>query len=150
MGNNKCKLGKPGKHISFAHICTILEPVFCIFFELANILKWQFQTGENQNWLTQENKHGQLGLGDFVSSATPKPIASLHSRPVVRVLVRKISISIYIYLHLSLIHSTLVSMATGNKMGPVASYLLTYKTFFCFPRFFDPKTEVSVVVPVIP
>lgn len=32
-----------------------------------------------------ENKHGQLGLGDFVSSATPKPIASLHSRPVVRV-----------------------------------------------------------------
>lgn len=32
-----------------------------------------------------ENRHGQLGLGDFVSSATPKPIASLHSRPVVRV-----------------------------------------------------------------
>ncbi|CAJ1327670.1 unnamed protein product [Effrenium voratum] len=32
-----------------------------------------------------ENKHGQLGVGDFVSSATPKPVPSLHSRPVVRV-----------------------------------------------------------------
>jgi len=30
-----------------------------------------------------ENRHGQLGFGDFVSSATPKPVASLHSRPVV-------------------------------------------------------------------
>mmetsp|Transcript_54985 Transcript_54985/g.159668 ORF Transcript_54985/g.159668 Transcript_54985/m.159668 type:complete len:1155 (-) Transcript_54985:465-3929(-) len=32
-----------------------------------------------------ENKHGQLGVGDFVSSATPKPVAGLHSRPVVRI-----------------------------------------------------------------
>eukprot|EP00928_Gymnodinium_smaydae_P032052 TRINITY_DN23325_c0_g1_i1.p1 TRINITY_DN23325_c0_g1~~TRINITY_DN23325_c0_g1_i1.p1 ORF type:complete len:1132 (-),score=226.18 TRINITY_DN23325_c0_g1_i1:121-3453(-) len=31
-----------------------------------------------------ENKNGQLGLGDFVSTATPKPVAALHSRPVVR------------------------------------------------------------------
>ena len=32
-----------------------------------------------------ENKHGQLGVGDFVSTATPKPVPSLQSRPVVRV-----------------------------------------------------------------
>ncbi|CAK8999228.1 unnamed protein product [Durusdinium trenchii] len=32
-----------------------------------------------------ENKHGQLGSGDFVSSATPKVVASLSSRPIVRV-----------------------------------------------------------------
>lgn len=30
-----------------------------------------------------ENKYGQLGLGDFVSTATPKPVASLQCRPVV-------------------------------------------------------------------
>ncbi|CAE7869567.1 Herc4, partial [Symbiodinium sp. KB8] len=32
-----------------------------------------------------ENKHGQLGVGDFVSTATPKPVPSLSSRPVVQV-----------------------------------------------------------------
>ena len=32
-----------------------------------------------------ENKHGQLGVGDFVSTATPKPVPTLQSRPVVRV-----------------------------------------------------------------
>lgn len=31
-----------------------------------------------------ENRHGQLGLGDFVSTATPKPVPALHCRPVVR------------------------------------------------------------------
>mmetsp|Transcript_5168 Transcript_5168/g.15168 ORF Transcript_5168/g.15168 Transcript_5168/m.15168 type:complete len:1089 (-) Transcript_5168:75-3341(-) len=31
-----------------------------------------------------ENRNGQLGLGDFVSSATPKPVPSLQCRPVVR------------------------------------------------------------------
>eukprot|EP00930_Biecheleria_cincta_P085989 TRINITY_DN7535_c0_g1_i2.p1 TRINITY_DN7535_c0_g1~~TRINITY_DN7535_c0_g1_i2.p1 ORF type:complete len:1110 (+),score=208.72 TRINITY_DN7535_c0_g1_i2:323-3331(+) len=31
-----------------------------------------------------ENKHGQLGLGDFVSSATPKLVPALQSRPVVQ------------------------------------------------------------------
>ena len=46
---------------------------------------------------SQENKHGQLGLGDFVSSATPKPIASLHSRPVVRDLVREMWKELEIY-----------------------------------------------------
>jgi alpha-tubulin suppressor-like RCC1 family protein len=30
-----------------------------------------------------ENRHGQLGLGDFVSTATPKPVAALQCRPVV-------------------------------------------------------------------
>lgn len=30
-----------------------------------------------------ENRHGQLGSGDFVSSATPKPVPTLQSRPVV-------------------------------------------------------------------
>lgn len=31
-----------------------------------------------------ENKHGQLGLGDFVSTSTPKPVPALRCRPVVR------------------------------------------------------------------
>jgi hypothetical protein len=73
----------------------------------SGLLRWHanFQTGESTIFeLTQENRHGQLGLGDFVSSATPKPIASLHSRPVVRVLVRKMwkEYGMYGYLWISM------------------------------------------------
>lgn len=32
-----------------------------------------------------ENRYGQLGLGDFVSTATPKPVPALQCRPVVHI-----------------------------------------------------------------